>query len=68
MRIIVDKEAKQIVTQLCDIALKMGGLSNVQTVTMVLNVMENTDGYCKVTGNKRNAESETEAPEPAVAG
>lgn len=40
MKIIVDKDGKDIITQLCDIALKVGGLQNMPAVNVILASME----------------------------
>lgn len=40
MKIIADKEAKIVITQMCDVALKSGGLKNLNGITDVLNSME----------------------------
>lgn len=40
MKFIVDKEAKQALTQLCDMALKQGGLQNLQAIQAVLTSVE----------------------------
>ena len=39
----VDKEAKEIIVGLCDIALKAGGLNNYKAVGVVLNSMGNIE-------------------------
>lgn len=38
--IIVDQEARGILEQLCDIALRSGGLRNLQPITKVLSSIE----------------------------
>lgn len=40
MKIIVDKEAKSILTQMCDVMLKAGGIRNLIPVQRVLACME----------------------------
>lgn len=37
MKIIVDEQGKQMLQQMCDVALKAGGLQNMQAVLSVLN-------------------------------
>ena len=39
MKILVDNEAKNIITQMADITLKAGGVQNLQAVNTVLSVM-----------------------------
>ena len=40
MIIKVDKEAKNLITDLCDAALKLGGITNMKPVLYVLNNVE----------------------------
>ena len=40
MKILVDDEARKLVQQLCDVALKAGGLGNMNPVLTVLKGME----------------------------
>lgn len=40
MKIMVDKEAKELLQKLCDMALKAGGLANLQGTLAILNGME----------------------------
>ena len=40
MKIIVDEQAKVILTQFADVVLKQGGIKNINVVTDVLNSME----------------------------
>jgi len=37
MKIVVDKEGMQVMKQLCDIALKAGGLSNFDAIRAIVN-------------------------------
>ena len=39
MKIVVDKEGRDVITRLCDVALKVGGVQNLKTVVDVLNVI-----------------------------
>ena len=40
MKIMADDEGKKVLHQLCDLALKMGGLNNMQAVNTILNSIE----------------------------
>jgi len=40
MKIVVDQEGKQVLQQLCDIALRAGGLQNLQPINALLNLMQ----------------------------
>jgi len=40
MIINTDKEGKELIVQLCDIALKMGGLQNLQGVNNILQTIK----------------------------
>ncbi len=40
MIIKVDKEGEKVLTDLCDLALRVGGLKNVNAVTQLLNTIE----------------------------
>ncbi len=40
MKIIADKEGIQAIQQLCDIALKQGGLQNLQGIQVILGSIE----------------------------
>ena len=39
MKIIVDKEGRSMIEQMCDVALKTGGIRNLKPVIMVLEKM-----------------------------
>jgi len=43
MQITVDTEAKVLIEQFCDIALKMGGLPNLEAVNVVLSELKVID-------------------------
>jgi len=40
MKIAVDTEGQNVIHQLCDIALKQGGVQNLAAVTMILNSIQ----------------------------
>ena len=40
MRLIVDKEARQVIEGMCDISLKAGGLQNLRAVSQILANIE----------------------------
>lgn len=40
MIIIVDKEGRNLIQQMCDLSLKTGGIQNLQGVLSVLNTMK----------------------------
>lgn len=53
MKIIVDAEAKNLIQQLCDVALRSGGLRNMEFVLTVLNNMENhMENHMEESGNE----------------
>lgn len=45
MRIVVDKEGQEAINQLCDLALKVNGLANLEGVNVILSavVLEKED-------------------------
>ncbi len=40
MKILTDEEGKKVITQLCDIALKQGGVQNLNPISVILNSIE----------------------------
>ncbi len=40
MRILTDEEGKKVIEQLCDIALKQGGLQNINAINVILTSIE----------------------------
>ena len=53
MKIIVDKEGREILTQMADLSLKTGGLNNLNGVMNVLNSMEDYQDPKKEEKNKK---------------
>jgi len=43
MEIIVDKEGREVIVQLCDIALKQGGVQNLQSVAKILSLTKDKE-------------------------
>lgn len=40
MRILADADGKKAIESLCDVAVRSGGLNNIQAVQMILNIVE----------------------------
>jgi len=60
MKIIVDKEGRSMIEQMCDVALKTGGIRNLNPVIMVLEKMSD---YVEPVAN---AEAEACTPEEII--
>lgn len=43
MKILCDKEGKQAITQLCDVALKVGGLKNMDAINQILGAIKSIE-------------------------
>lgn len=43
MKILCDKKGKEAILQLCDVALKTGGLRNMQRISEILKSIENVE-------------------------
>jgi hypothetical protein len=41
MKYEINEDVKNLITQMCDLALKQGGMANKQGVDIVLNVLDN---------------------------
>ena len=47
MQIICNAKGKQTIINLLDVALKAGGIANIEVANNVLKSLENADGYIK---------------------
>jgi len=64
MKIIVDKEGRSIIEQMCDVALKTGGIRNLNPVIMVLEKM--SDYVEPVVNDEPVANAEACTPEEII--
>ena len=53
MNIKADKEGKEAITQLCDVALKAGGLQNLAPITNILKAVSDGDKTEPIEAKKR---------------